>query len=188
MSSPHYTNPGNFPAWELTFSETATRRGIVNEPDARQWRLLSLGAAQGLQPARDALGPLRITSGYRCSELNRAIGGSAKSDHMIRVTPKGSLVTAVAFDIVPLRVSMTHLFFWLWQKAPWARLIWEYGRWVHMSLDPENGPPENREMYLMEAVRRRISTQRGSRWRTEYQRRRPTEFKDTEGWDGVFDV
>lgn len=34
-----------------------------------------------IQPMRDALGPIRVTSGYRSPELNRAIGGSTKSQH-----------------------------------------------------------------------------------------------------------
>jgi len=34
-----------------------------------------------LQPIRNALGPIRISSGYRNPSLNRAIGGSSKSQH-----------------------------------------------------------------------------------------------------------
>ena len=34
-----------------------------------------------VQPMRDYLGPIRITSGYRSPALNRAIGGSSKSQH-----------------------------------------------------------------------------------------------------------
>jgi len=34
-----------------------------------------------IQPMRNELGPIRISSGYRSKELNRAIGGSNKSQH-----------------------------------------------------------------------------------------------------------
>jgi hypothetical protein len=39
-------------------------------------------AAHGLQPVRDALArPMRILSGYRSPELNKAVGGSPTSQH-----------------------------------------------------------------------------------------------------------
>ena len=34
-----------------------------------------------IQPLRESLGPIRISSGYRGHDLNRAIGGSRKSQH-----------------------------------------------------------------------------------------------------------
>jgi zinc D-Ala-D-Ala carboxypeptidase len=34
-----------------------------------------------IQPLRESLGPIRISSGYRGKDLNRAIGGSRKSQH-----------------------------------------------------------------------------------------------------------
>ena len=36
-----------------------------------------------LQPIRDSLElPVRVTSGYRCEKLNKAIGGSSRSQHV----------------------------------------------------------------------------------------------------------
>ena len=35
-----------------------------------------------LQPLRDRFGPIRINSGYRCPELNEAVGGVANSHHL----------------------------------------------------------------------------------------------------------
>jgi len=35
-----------------------------------------------LQKIRDEFGPMRITSGYRCEDHNKAVGGSEKSYHM----------------------------------------------------------------------------------------------------------
>ncbi|NJN92249.1 MAG: hypothetical protein HC878_19045 [Leptolyngbyaceae cyanobacterium SL_5_14] len=36
-----------------------------------------------LQPARDALDPIRISSGFRLKELNIAVGGVNNSDHRL---------------------------------------------------------------------------------------------------------
>ena len=72
----------NFTLEELTFSQTATRKGIDNEPsDTVKANLQVL--AQGLERIRAILlCPIHISSGYRSPALNRAIGGSAKSAHM----------------------------------------------------------------------------------------------------------
>ena len=71
----------NFTLAELTKSNTATRLGISNTPDKEGIHKLRLLATTILQPLRNAVGPLRITSGYRSESLNKAIGGSNKSQH-----------------------------------------------------------------------------------------------------------
>ena len=71
----------NFTLAELTKSNTATRLGISNVPDKEGIHKLRLLATELLQPLRNAVGPLRVTSGYRSESLNKAIGGSNKSQH-----------------------------------------------------------------------------------------------------------
>ena len=71
----------NFTLAELTKSNTATRIGISNTPDKEGIHKLRLLATELLQPLRNAVGPLRVTSGYRSESLNEAIGGSNKSQH-----------------------------------------------------------------------------------------------------------
>ena len=71
----------NFTLAELTKSNTATRIGISNTPDKEGIHKLRLLATELLQPLRNAVGPLRVTSGYRSESLNAAIGGSNKSQH-----------------------------------------------------------------------------------------------------------
>ena len=72
----------NFTLHELTRSNTALRLGIDNSPTKDGIHKLTILANSLLQPLRKELGPLRITSGYRCFELNTAIGGSDSSQHM----------------------------------------------------------------------------------------------------------
>ena len=71
----------NITLLELTKSNTATRLGISNTPDKEGIHKLRLLATELLQPLRNAVGPLRVTSGYRSESLNKAIGGSNNSQH-----------------------------------------------------------------------------------------------------------
>lgn len=69
---------------EFETSETADRLGIVNAITTAQVRdaVKSL-VLTVLQPLRDAWGkPLHINCGYRCPELNEAVGGVPTSQHV----------------------------------------------------------------------------------------------------------
>ena len=67
---------------EATYSVTALRKGIVNEPTATHLIALKEVAKNIFQPCRNHFGkPLRVTSGYRSEELNDLIGGSKSSQH-----------------------------------------------------------------------------------------------------------
>lgn len=73
----------NFSLKELTSSTTAQRLGIENIPDATAVANLEALAKNVLQPVRDILKrPVVISSGYRCAKLNKAVGGSATSQHL----------------------------------------------------------------------------------------------------------
>lgn len=72
----------NFTIEELCHSDTATRKGIDNSPDAEALANLDILIA-GLERVREVLGkPMHINSGYRGPKLNAAIGGSKTSAHM----------------------------------------------------------------------------------------------------------
>ncbi len=126
----------NFARWEFTVSDTATRRDISNIPDAEQWLNLKALSLTCLEPARAAMGPIRITSGYRCPALNTAIGGATTSQHMV----------GEAADIIPMTKSLAALFVWLHANVPFDQLIWEFGDWVHVSHKREG---ENRRQALL---------------------------------------
>ena len=68
---------------EVTKSVTAKRLGIDNTPD--EWTIENLRqvAINVFQPLRDAFGcPIYVSPGYRGPELNAAIGGAKRSQHM----------------------------------------------------------------------------------------------------------
>lgn len=72
----------NFTLNELLRSRVGENRGIDNTPSDEIKRQLEFTIA-GLQRIRCALGrPMIITSGYRCPELNLAVGGVESSQHV----------------------------------------------------------------------------------------------------------
>ena len=129
---------------ELTRSDTAIRKGIDNTaPKEAQENLTSL-ADNVLDPLRGAWGkPITVTSGYRCPELNRAVGGSMTSDHL-----KGR-----AADITAGSRAQNKELFILVQKLELSfdQLIHEKGSvkegpdWVHVSYRAEK---QNRKQIL----------------------------------------
>jgi len=86
-----------------------------------------LGCAQSLceailEPLRTAIGsPIHISSGFRCNELNKAIGGSESSQHR-----KGQAVDIVCHNPYELATIIADL------GLPYDQLIYE-GKWVHVS-------------------------------------------------------
>ncbi len=121
-----------FTIGELTRSATATARGIDNTPDAAAVNNLHLLIANVLDPLRQAWGkPVIVTSGYRCRQLNKAVGGSRTSHHM-----KG-----MAADITAGSKTENKKLFNLALKLrlPFCQLIDEKNfSWVHISYDPGN--------------------------------------------------
>ena len=114
---------------ELTASATAKRKGIDNTPNGEQKANLTALVANILDPLREAYGkPIVVSSGFRCTKLNKAVGGVAKSQH----------TTGEAADIHTLsdRPADNKKLFELIQKLglPFDQLIDEYGyNWVHVS-------------------------------------------------------
>jgi hypothetical protein len=68
---------------ELTRSKTAEARGIKNVPnEAERLNLIALVGAV-LDPLRERYGkPIIVTSGYRCKQLNKSVGGVTSSQHV----------------------------------------------------------------------------------------------------------
>lgn len=68
---------------EFVRSDTADRRGINNRCSKEHMMNIMRLVERVLDPLREAYGkPIRITSGYRCPQLNKAVKGSPTSDHV----------------------------------------------------------------------------------------------------------
>lgn len=77
----------NFKLSEFFVSSTADKNGIKNEPslDARATieRNINSLVDNVLDPIRDKFcAPVIITSGYRCPQVNKLVGGVNNSQHM----------------------------------------------------------------------------------------------------------
>ncbi len=126
----------HFSYQEFIKSQTATRKGISNEPDDTQLYNMKMICANILEPVRDNFGgPVIITSGFRSPELCVAIGSSTNSQHA-----KGE---AADFEISG--VSNKELADWIHDNLPYDQLILEFfdgkdpnSGWVHCSHKPEN--------------------------------------------------
>lgn len=119
----------NFVLSEITRSNTAKRLGIDNEPTKKDLENLQRIVTNLLQPLRDHLGPIRISSGYRSKELNRAIGGSRKSQHS-----KGEAVDVQFWK--DGQMCNKEVYDWIIDNAvEFDQMINEFDfAWIHISL------------------------------------------------------
>jgi hypothetical protein len=116
---------------ELTRSATATAKGIDNTPTPEVEKNLTLLVENVLDPLREIYGkPITVNSGYRCPELNKAVGGSKTSDH----------VKGFAADITGgSKEENERIFNIIKHNFHFKQLIDEKGfSWVHVSYDPSN--------------------------------------------------
>jgi len=119
----------NFTLAELTKSQTAKRLGIDNTPDPIQLENLQELCEKVLQPIREEFGATRITSGLRVPALNKAIGGSSRSQHC----------EGKASDI-DFGERNGEVFAWIKANLNFDQLIWEFGdeknpAWIHISYN-----------------------------------------------------
>lgn len=114
----------NFTLEEFTASDTAKRLKLENTPNKSQVELIRLFASEVLQPLRDALGPIRISSGYRSTELNEHVGGARQSAHLI----EGGFIAAdiQGPDLMTIVKKIAEL------ELPVSQVILEPS-WVHIS-------------------------------------------------------
>ena len=132
----------NFVLSEITHSNTAKRLGIDNDPTKKHLQNMQRLVDLLLQPLRDALGPIRISSGYRNPSLNRAIGGSPKSQHC-----KGE-----ALDLQFWRggeMFNKEIYEWILQSdLEFDQMINEFDfAWIHISLKEKNNRNQVLEAY-----------------------------------------
>ena len=116
---------------EATFSATALRKGIENEPGEYELQNMELIAEKVFEPLRKAVnGPIKINSFFRSEELNKAIGGSGKSQHC-----QGR---AMDLDDTYGYMSNADMYNYIKNNLDFDQMIWEFGTdsnpdWVHVS-------------------------------------------------------
>ena len=129
---------------EGVYSNTATRRGINNDPNDEQLNNMELIAEKVLEPLREWVnGPIKINSFFRSPELNTAIGGSATSQHC-----KGQ---AMDIDDTFGKATNAEMYHWIKENLDFDQMIWEFGdddnpNWVHISYVSED---KNRNRCLL---------------------------------------
>ena len=122
----------HFSLEELTFSETAVRNHLENQPATAQLDNMRLLCVTMLEPIRDAFGAIRVTSCYRALPVNRLVGSKDTSAHVdgraadIQVATMRPLVLARAIDELDLGFD---------------QLIHEFGAWVHVGIAPAGIAP-----------------------------------------------
>ena len=132
----------NFSLKELTRSQTAIRHGIDNSPTLDQLVCLTALTTAILQPIREVHGRVNINSGLRVLELNRKIGSSDSSQHVL----------GMAADLECPSIDNLKLAQWIEQNLKFDQLILEFyekgeptSGWIHVSY---NNQGENRGRVL----------------------------------------
>ena len=128
---------------EGVYSRTATRLGIDNKPNEKQLQNMVTVAEEIFEPLRTWVGgPIKINSFFRSPELNKAIGGSSKSQHC-----HGQ---AIDLDDTFGRATNAEMYEFIKQNLDFDQMIWEFGDnknpdWVHISYV---SPQQNRKRCL----------------------------------------
>ena len=129
---------------ESVYSNTATRRGINNTPNDEQLANMELVAEKVFEPVREWVGgPIKVNSFFRSPDLNKAIGGSTKSQHC-----KGQ---AIDIDDTFNTATNAEMYHWIKDNLDFDQMIWEFGNddnpdWVHISYVSED---KNRNRCLL---------------------------------------
>jgi zinc D-Ala-D-Ala carboxypeptidase len=114
---------------EFTRSQTAERLGFDNTPSAQAVNNLQSLVSYVLQPLRRYYNcPIVISSGYRCLQLNRAIGSKNTSQHL----------TGEAADFTIPSIENLEVAQWIKKNLPFDQLILEFWTggntgWIHCS-------------------------------------------------------
>ena len=128
---------------EGVYSRTAERLGLKNDPSDVHLANMRLISEKIFEPLREFVGgPIKINSFYRGPELNKAIGGSAKSQHC-----HGQ---AMDIDDTYGHASNAEMFNYIKANLDYDQMIWEFGTeqnpdWVHVSYV---SPDKNRNRCL----------------------------------------
>ena len=128
---------------EGVYSTTALRRNIENKPNEEQLANMKLIGEKIFEPLREYVGgPIKINSFFRGADLNKAIGGSTRSQHC-----KGQ---AMDIDDTFGYKTNAQMYSFIKENLDFDQMIWEFGdddnpNWVHVSYV---SPDKNRNICL----------------------------------------
>lgn len=129
----------HFTVEEMVASEIAHRSGIDNFPEPAELANLAQLCEEVLEPLRAEVGPIQVTSGFRCLEVNRRIGSKDTSHHV-----QGRAADIRVHDMTPLEVCQKILAL----NLPVAQVIHEYGSWCHVSVAKVGEPPARQALTI----------------------------------------
>lgn len=117
---------------ELTYSSTAIKKGIKNQPDIPTVERLNY-LMEILDQFRKEWGSaIRVTSGFRCKALNKAVGGVSTSNHLY----------GTAADLQPVKGKLKDFFQFVKKVCEemgleWDEIIYEKSgktEWLHFAF------------------------------------------------------
>ena len=117
----------HFTLEEATYSETAIRMGLGNQPSTRQLANMQVTAGR-LEEVRAIAGALRVNSWLRLPDVNLAVGGSKVSSHMDGWAVDCSSSRYTPYELCQLVLKA---------EIKFDQMIHEYGRWMHISFAPD---------------------------------------------------
>ncbi len=132
----------NFTLEEMTASDTARAKGIINAPNTQQLCNMCALVNCVLQPLRTAMGrSIDISSGFRSKQLNIAVGGVSNSQHLVG--------EAADINIHGDKDFGRAICEWIKRNCTFDQLIWEHNAkgtyWVHVSYVTDR---KNRKQYI----------------------------------------
>ena len=117
----------HFTLEEATYSETAIRMHIANQPNEQQLANMKV-AAEKLEEVRNVTGALRVNSWLRLPDVNLAVGGSKVSSHMDGWAIDCSSATHTPYELCQIVLK---------NGIKFDQCIHEFGKWMHLSFAPE---------------------------------------------------
>lgn len=135
---------------EATKSQTAVRLGLKNDPGPKELSNMKKIAEEVFEPLREHFNkPIAISSFFRSTGLNKAIGGASNSQHV-----KGEAIDIDA-EIKNNGVTNKDVFDYIRKNLQFDQLIAEFGdshpSWIHVSFSTRN----RKEILIAEKIKGR---------------------------------
>lgn len=125
----------NFSISEFIHSETAVKNKINNMPDLTSLDNLLKLIVFVMQPIREKVNlPIIITSGFRCSQLNKLVGGVSNSGHL-NGTSADFIIKGMGIEKAYQIIKTSGI--------KYTQLIQEKGQWLHIQYNQQNLKCEN---------------------------------------------